>query len=468
MATGSEPPVIPDEAAYESLSKEIHGEVLRSDADRYDEAREIWNAMIDRKPAVIVQPSGAADVIASVQFARDNDLPLSVKGNGHNVAGNALCEDGLVIDLSRMSSVRVDPVARTARVGPGATLADLDHESQAFGLATPVGFVSETGIAGLTIGGGFGYLSRKYGMTVDNLRSVDVVTADGELVHASEEEHPGLFWGIRGGGGNFGIVTSFEFDLHEVGPEILAGLIIYRAADAPTVLRCWRDFVVDIPDDLTVWVITLTAPPAPFIPEEYHGTTVVAVLPVYFGDLTRGDSLLAPLFEFGEPLGDNVERRAYVSWQQFFDEANASGHRNYWKSLNFTEFTGETIDTCLAYGLNLPTPETKFAMAHLGGAIKRIPVDATAYPHRDFEFLVNMQARWADSKQDEECIAWARDGYDALLEYSTDGSYVNFISEETGEEQFAYRENYDRLVELKNRYDPENLFHMNQNIEPTV
>ncbi len=457
-----------DDTAFETLARDVHGDVLRpGDAD-YDEAREIWNAMIDRRPAAIVRPTGTADVMTTVEFVREEDVPLAVKGNGHNVAGNALCDDGIVIDLSRMSSVRVDPIAQTARVGPGATLADVDHETQAFGLATPLGFVSETGISGLTLGGGFGYLSRRYGMTVDNLRSVDVVTADGELVHANEEENADLFWGVRGGGGNFGIVTSFEFDLHEVGPDVLAGLIVYRADDAPAVVRHWRDFVADIPDELTVWVVFLTAPPAPFIDEASHGEPVVAVLPVHSGDLAEGWSLLEPLRSFGDPVGDNVEERSYVAWQRFFDEANASGVRNYWKSLNFTEFSDETIDTCLEYALDRPTPETKVAIAHMGGATTRVPVDATSYPHRDAEFLVNVQVRWEDPARDEACIAWARAVYDDLLGYSTDGTYVNFISEDTGEEAFAYRENHDRLAELKRTYDPENVFRRNQNVEPAA
>ncbi|ADB59917.1 FAD linked oxidase domain protein [Haloterrigena turkmenica DSM 5511] len=457
-----------DDNAVSDLQEQFRGTLLRPNDDGYDEARTIWNAMIDRTPAVITQCEGVADVIAAVNFGRDHDLPIAVRGGGHNAAGNAVCDDGLVIDLSPMASVRVDPVAQTARVGPGATLGDLDHETLAFGLATPLGFVSETGVAGLTLGGGFGYLSRKYGMTVDNLRSVDVVTAEGELVHASEDEYPDLFWGVRGGGGNFGVVTSFEFDLHEVEPEVLAGLIIHRVEDAPDVIRHWRDFVADVPDELTVWVIVLAAPPASFIPDAYHGSTVVAVLPIYLGDLEEGMALIEPLRELGDPVGDNVEPRSYAAWQQFFDPANASGARNYWKSLNFTEFPDETIDTCLEYGLTRPTPETKLGLVHLGGATTRLPADATAYPHRDAEFVVNITARWDDPEQDDECIGWTQEAHDALAEYSTDGTYVNFISEQAGEEGFAYGENHDRLVEVKTEYDPENLFRLNQNIEPTA
>ena len=457
-----------DSPVLEQFDERIRGEVLSPGDGGYDDARTVWNAMIDRQPAVITQCTGAADVISAVRFAREQDLPLAVKGGGHNVAGNAVCDGGLVIDLSPMSSVRVDPEAQIAHVEPGATMADLDHETQAFGLATPAGFNSETGVAGLTLGGGFGYLSRKYGMTVDNLRSVDLVTADGELVRASGSENPDLFWGIRGGGGNFGVVTSFEFDLHEVGPEILAGLIIHRADDARAVVRHWRDFVTDVPDELSVWVISLSAPPLPFIDEEYHGTPIVAVLTVYVGDVEEGAELIHPLRTFGDPLGDNVAPRPYADWQQFFDTAYAPGARNYWKSLNFTEFTDETIDASLECALNRPTPQSKFAMVHLGGATSRVPADATAYPHRDAEFVVNVVARWNDPEDDDRCIGWARDSHDALTEYSTEGTYVNFISERSGEERFAYRGNYDRLVELKDDYDPTNRFSLNQNITPTT
>ena len=456
------------EPAYETLEDEIHGDVLRPGDEGYDGAREVWNAMIEKHPAVITRCTGPADVITSVNVAREHDMPIGVKGNGHNVAGNAVCDDGLTIDCSGMTAVRVDASAQRARVEPGATLADVDHETQAFGLATPLGFVSETGIAGLTLGGGFGYLSRTYGMTVDNLRSVDIVTADGELLHASAEENPDLFWAVRGGGGNFGVVTSFEFDCHEVGPEVLAGLIIHPADDAHDVVCHWRDYVTEIPDELTVWVVMLTAPPAPFIPETHHGEPVVAVLPIYAGDPAAGWSLVEPLLEFGDPLGDNVAVRSYAKWQQFFDAANASGSRNYWKSLNFTEFSDEMIDTAIEYGLSRPTDDTKYAIAHMGGAMSRVPVDATAYPHRDAEFLVNIQVRWEDEKRDEACVEWAGESYDALVDYSTDGTYMNFISEDTGKEGLAYRENYDRLVEVKTTYDPANVFRLNQNVKPAA
>ena len=453
--------------ALEDLEEAVLGEVLRPEDDGYHDARTVWNAMIDKRPLAIVRASGTADVIRSVEFASEHDLPLGVKGNGHNVAGNAICDGGLTIDLSAMTSVRVDPFSKTARVEPGATLADVDHETQAFDLVLPLGFVSETGIAGLTLGGGFGYLSRKYGQTIDNLRSVDLVTAAGDLIKASEDEHPELFWGLRGGGGNFGIATSFEFDLHEAGPEVLAGLVMYPAAKARPVLRHWRDFVADIPDELTVWAIVLTAPPAPFIPETYHGETIVAILPVYCGDLSEGERLIEPLRTFGEPIADIVERRSYVEWQQFFDEANASGARNYWKSLNFTELSDNAIDRCLEFALDRPTSSTKVALAHMGGAMTRVDVDQTAYPHRDTEFLMNAQVRWEDPDRDDECAGWAQDIYDAMVDFSTDGTYMNFISDETGEEHFAYRENYDRLVELKTEWDPDNLFSLNQNVKPT-
>lgn len=459
--------VILSDTALEDLEDSVRGAVLQPGDEGYDEARTVWNAMIDKRPMAIVRVSGVADVIRSVEFAREHDLPLAVKGNGHNVAGNAICDGGLTIDLSAMTSVRVDPEAKRAQVEPGATLADVDHETQAFGLVTPLGFVSDTGISGLTLGGGFGYLSRKYGLTIDNLKSVDLVTAEGDLVRVSADEHPELFWGLRGGGGNFGVVTSFEFDLHEAGPEMVAGLVMYPANAAQSVLRHWRDFVADIPDELTVWVIVLSAPPAPFIPEAYHGETIVAVLPIHCGDVEEGERLIEPLRTFGEPIADIVERRSYVEWQQFFDDGNAAGARNYWKSLNFTELTDEAIDRCLEFARDRPTSATKVALAHMGGAITRVDAEETAYPHRDTEFLMNAQVRWEDPGLDETCSDWAQDIFDAMEEFSTHGTYMNFISEDAGKEHFAYRDNYDRLVELKNEWDPDNVFSLNQNVKPT-
>lgn len=456
-----------DDGVIHDFEAKVRGPVLRPDDDGYNEARTVYNAMIDRRPAVIVRPTGAADVITAVDFAREHDLLIAVKGGGHNVAGSAVCDGGLMIDLGLMSSVRIDPDARTARVGPGARLGDLDHETAPFGLVVPAGVVSITGVAGLTLGGGFGYLCRKHGMTLDNLRSVDLVTARGELVHASENEHLDLFWGIRGGSGNFGIVTSFEFDLHEL-EEVLAGLIIYPADEASAVVQTWWEFASQAPDELSVWLNFSTAAPVPFIPEEYHGERVLSVIPVYSGDVEEGWDIIAPLREFGDPIADTVEVRRFVDWQKAFDESYPPGERYFWKSHNFKEPSAEALDIITDYAVSPPTPETRVSVTHLGGAVNRVPRDATAYPHRDADFLVNITTRWGDSDQDEKCIAWTREYFDALAPYATGGTYVNFTTEPEGEQSMAYLDNFDRLVELKNEWDPGNLFRMNQNVKPTV
>ncbi|WP_126662367.1 FAD-binding oxidoreductase [Haloterrigena salifodinae] len=457
-----------DDGAIDGFGEELRGDLLRPEDPNYDDARAIWNGMIDRSPAAIVRAKGVSDVIESVNFAREQELLLAIRGGGHNIAGNAVCDDGLLLDLSAMRAVRVNPADQTARVEPGATLADFDHEAQAFGLATPLGINSTTGVAGLTLGGGFGWLTRKYGMTVDNLRSVDVVTADGELRHASETENSDLFWGIRGGGGNFGVVTSFEFELHEVGPEVLTGMVVYRGADAPDVLRHVRDFNADAPDESTVWVVLRKAPPLPFLPEDIHGEDVIVVVPFYTGDVAEGEAVLAPIREYGDPVADVVGPHRYAEFQQAFDPLLTEGARNYWKSHNFSTIPDEAIDTVVEYARNLPTVQSEIFFGQIGGAMGRVPADATAFPHRDAEYGMNVHTRWEDPAMDDACIAWSREFFDAMAPYATGGVYVNFISEREGEENLGYGDNYDRLVALKTTYDPKNLFRMNQNVEPAV
>ncbi|GAB3671003.1 FAD-binding oxidoreductase [Halopiger thermotolerans] len=457
-----------DDGVLDGFGEGLHGDLLRPESPNYDEARSIWNGMIDRRPTAIVRARGVSDVIATVDFAREHDLLLAIRGGGHHIAGNAVCDDGLMLDCSAMRSVQVDPERRTARVEPGATLADMDHETQAFGLATPLGINSTTGVAGLTLGGGFGWLTRKYGMTVDNLRAVDIVTANGELRRASEDENPELFWGVRGGGGNFGVVTSFEFDLHEVGPEVLAGPIVYRGEDAPDVLRHVRDFNEDAPDESTVWMVLRKAPPLPFLPEDVHGVGVVIVVAFYAGDTEEGEDVLAPLREFGDPIADGVGPQSYAEFQQSFDPLLTEGARNYWKSHLFEDLSDDAIDTAVEYAETLPSPLSEIFFGQVGGAMARVPADATAYPHRDAEYGMNVHTRWEDPADDDRCIAWAREFFDAMAPHATGDVYVNFVSERTGEESVAYGENYERLAELKATYDPENLFRMNQNVEPAA
>ena len=457
--------VLSDEAVGEFKSG-LLGEVLGTGEPGYDEARSLWNGMIDNRPSLIARCTGNADVISCVKFARKNNLLVSVKGAGHNIAGLACCDASLMIDLSLMNGVRVDPVERTAEAGPGATLRKLDHETQAFGLATPLGINSTTGIAGLTLGGGFGWLSRSLGLTVDNLLSADVVTAEGKLLHASEKENADLFWGIRGGGGNFGIVTSFKFRLHPVEPTLLAGLIIHPFKDAAKVFRFYRDFVSTAPDKLTCWCVLRKAPPLPFLPEDVHGKEIFIIAVVYGGDIKDGEKLLEPLRKFGQPIADEVGPTPFAGFQQAFDPLLTPGARNYWKSHNFTELTDEALDTIISYAGQLPSPLSEIFVGHLGGAVNRVPVNATAYPHRDSIFTMNVHIRWEDKASDKTCIDWARKFFDATAPFATGGVYVNFISE--GEERVpsAFGPNYERLAKVKKAYDPDNFWRRNQNIQP--
>ncbi|RDZ48624.1 hypothetical protein C5B86_03925 [Haloferax sp. Atlit-19N] len=458
----------PTDEAIDKFAGTLRGSLLRPDDEGYDEARTVWNGMIDKHPTLIVQCAGTADVIGAVDFARENDYPISVKGGGHNIAGRAVADDALMVDLSAMDAVRVDPASKTARVEPGVVLNELDHETQVFGLATPAGYNSTTGIAGLTLGGGWGWLSRKYGLTVDNFLSADVVTAAGELVHASEDENEDLFWGLRGGGGNFGVVTSFEFQLHEVGPTVLSGPIVHPFDDAKTVLEGIRDFNDGAPNDATVWCVIRHAPPLPFIPEEWHGRTVLIVATCYAGDMDEGKRVLQPVRDIGDPIADAVGPHPYTGWQQAFDGLAPAGNRHYWKAQNFEAMTNGMIDTFVEYGETIPTQETEIAIPNLGGAINERPVDATAYPHRDTEYMMSIHTQWVDPERDEECIAWTRDLHEAMMPHATGGVYANFVPEEIGDKRAAYRGNYDRLVEVKNAWDPENRFQLNHNVEPTA
>jgi FAD/FMN-containing dehydrogenase len=457
-----------DDSALGTFRSDFSGEILSAEDGTYAEVREIWNAMIDTRPALIARCLTADDVVRSINFARSHNLLFSVRGAGHNIAGNSLAEGGLLIDLSLMTGVEVDEAAKTARVQPGATLGDVDAVTQAFGLATPTGINSTTGIAGLTLGGGFGWLSRSYGMTIDNLLSADVVTADGELVTASATSHPNLFWGIRGGGGNFGIVTSFEFQLHDVGPEVLSGLIVHDAADAGAALEFYREFAAQAPDALTTWVVMRKAPPLPFLDESVHGTDVVIFALMYNGDIAEGEAVIAPLQAFGNPVGGAVGPNPYVGWQQAFDPLLTPGARNYWKSHNFGELSDDALATLTRYARDLPSGLSEIFIAQMGGATSSVPNDATAYVGRDAGFVLNVHTRWEDAADDDRCIAWARGFFDATLPYAIDGAYVNFMTaEEAGRVEAAYGGNHERLVAVKDEYDPGNVFRFNQNIAPS-
>ncbi|MGA9537511.1 MAG: FAD-binding oxidoreductase [Desulfobacterales bacterium] len=449
-----------------NLKDKVKGEIVLPGDPSYNEVREIWNAMIDRRPAVIIQCAEADDVPHAISYARDNGLEISVRGGGHNIAGSALCNNGVMIDFSKMTAVKVDAQKKRAYVEPGATLGDFDKAIQAHGLATPVGINSTTGIAGLTLGGGFGWLTRKYGMTVDNLISAKMVTADGRNIQVSEDENADLFWAIRGGGGNFGVVTQFEFALYPVGPEILAGLLVFPIDQAKQVLEKYREFVKSAPEELSIWVVLRKAPPLPFLPVAVHGKEVVVLAIFYAGDIAEGEKFIDPLRSFGDAYGEHVGAQPYVQWQQAFDPLLTPGARNYWKSHNFIELSDGALDTIIEFVGKIPFPQCEIFLALIAGAANRVSSNAMAYGHRDAKFVLNVHGRWDEAAQDEIGIAWARAFFKASAPYASAGVYVNFMTEDEGDRvAAAYGVNYARLKQVKKKYDPKNIFHNNQNIK---
>jgi FAD/FMN-containing dehydrogenase len=455
--------------ALDQFKSGLRGQVFEPADAGYDEARKIWNAMIERRPALIVRCAGVADVRHAVRFARDQEMRLAVRGGGHNIAGNALCDGGLVIDLSQMKAVRIDPDARKAYVGPGALLADFDHEAQEFGLATPLGINSTTGVAGLTLGGGFGWLTRKYGLTIDNLTGVEIITANAERLWTSADAHPDLFWAIRGGGGNFGVVTMFEFKLHPVGPEVLSGLIVFPFDQARQVLERYREFVPGMADELNVWGVMRKAPPLPFLPPDMHGKEILALAVCYAGTAEDGMRLVEPLRGFGKSCGEHLGMQPYTAWQKAFDPLLAPGARNYWKSHNFLTLGDDVVETILRYAGNFPSSQSEIFIGAFGGVVNKVPSDATPYAHRDALYIMNVHTRWDEPSEDSKCIAWAREFFDVTAPYATGGVYVNFLTEdEAGRTGAAYGQNYDRLMRIKKTYDPQNLFRQNQNIRPAT
>ncbi len=452
----------------DALRAGLRGSLCLPGEPGYDQARTLWNAMIDRRPAAVVRAAGAADVVLAVNLARDHGLLLAVRAGGHSIAGKSVCDGGLLLDLSQMKSVRVDPKAKTARVEAGATLREMDHETQAFGLATPLGINSTTGVSGLTLGGGFGWISRKYGLTVDNLREVDVVTAKGELVTASARKNPDLFWAVRGGGGNFGIATSFEFKLHKVGPQILSGLIVHPLSAAADLLPKYREYLATVPDEVSAWVVIRKAPPLPFLPESHHGQPIMIFGVCTTGSMKKAEKAVAPLRKLGKPIADVIGPHPYAGWQQAFDPLLTPGARNYWKSHDFLKLDDGLFDAVMDAAHRLPSPHTEIVLIHLGAAVNRVAADATAYPHRDAEFIMNLHTRWENASDDDRCIGWARGLFDAAQPFSTGGVYVNFMPEDDDQrvQKGAFGSNYERLAKVKAKYDPKNLFRLNQNIHP--
>jgi len=460
-----------DEATVEKFKASLGGELIQPNDDSYDDARKVWNAMIDKRPGLIARCSGTADVITAVNFALEYDLLLSVRGGGHNIAGSALCHDGLTIDLSGMKGLHVDLKTRTVRAQPGCRLGDLDRETQIFGLAVPAGIVTDTGIAGLTLGGGFGYLTRRYGYTCDNLLSADVVTADGSFLTASEKENSDLFWGLRGGGGNFGIVTSFEYQAYPVGPQVTAGMVIHPMERAREVVGFFREFSVTAPEELCCVLILRLAPPAPFLPEEVHGKPIVAIAVCHSGSIEDGESAVRPLKEFGNPLADIIAPKPFAVHQTLFDVAMAPGRHYYWKSHYLPEFLEAAGNVLMGHAAKISSPHSSILVFQLGGALARFGETDTPAGNRDAAYVLNVAASWEDPTHTDEQIAWARGCWSDMQQFSTGGVNVNFLTGEEGDERVraAYgAANYKRLVELKNKYDPQNMFRLNQNIKPTV
>jgi FAD/FMN-containing dehydrogenase len=454
-------------ADLEALTATLTGSLAAPGEPGYDEARRIWNGMVDRRPGLVVRARTAGDVKAAVDLARRRDLLIAIRSGGHQIAGHAVADGALMIDLSQMRSVEVDPAARTARAEPGATLADVDAATQAHGLAVPLGINSTTGIAGLTLGGGFGWTSRKLGLTIDNLRAAELVAADGRMVRASAAENPDLFWAIRGGGGNFGVVTAFEFDLHPVGPEVTAGLIVHPFDAAKTLLRDYERLAKAAPDGLTIWAVMRQAPPLPFLPEAWHGREVLVFGVCYIEPSAEGDAVLAELRGLGEPLADVVGPTPFVEWQKAFDPLLTAGARNYWKSHDLYAVPPAMIDVLDQAVRSLPDPQCEVFIGAVGGAAARVPADATPFPQRDAHFTMNVHTRWDDPAKDAECIAWARRLFDATAPHAAGSVYVNFIPDDEDDRLGgAYGDNLARLRRVKAEWDPQNRFRLNHNIEP--
>ena len=454
--------------ALEHLRGQFRGALLRPGEEGYDETRRIWNGGIDRYPALIARCAGADDVATAVRFARERDLLISVRGGGHAVAGHAVCDGGIMIDLSLMKAIRVDPAARTARAAGGVLWGELDRATQSFALATTGGVISHTGIGGLTLGGGLGHLMRKHGLTVDNLLSVDLVTANAERMHVDAESEPELFWGVRGGGGNFGIVTSFEYQLHPVGPLVLGGPIVWPLADTPMVLRFVRDYASEAPDELGITMGAMLAPPMPILPTDRYGTPVLTMLLVWVGDPAAAEQAIAPLKAIGSPITELVRPTPYVALQSMLDNGSPHGRHYYWKSHRIPGLADAIIDEIVGRVTAITSPFSQIAMFTMSGAVSRVDPAATAVGEREIGFEVNIAAAWpASDAESQRHVAWVREGWEAMRPFST-GVYANFLSDEgaSGVEA-AYGGRLQRLTALKDRYDPTNVFRLNANIPPS-
>jgi FAD/FMN-containing dehydrogenase len=457
-----------DAKLADQLRAKMRGPVLLQGDPSYDECRSIWNAMIDRRPALIARCIGVADIVSGVNFAREHALPLSIKGGGHNIAGLAVCADGLMLDLSLMRGVWTDPGMRTARAQAGCLLGDVDRETQLHGLAAVLGFVSNTGIAGLTLGGGFGYLTRRFGWTSDNVLSIEVVTAEGRLVRASERENSDLFWGLRGGGGNFGVATSFEYQLYPIGPEIVGGAIAWPGEDAEAVIDLYQQLVEEAPPELACVLGLRLAPPAPWLPKEVHGKPIVALFVCHTGAVAEAERFLTRVKSFRKPAGDIVMRRTYTSQQSLLDATQPKGRRYYWKSEYLARLDPALLSKVREHAARITSPHSAVLVFPLQGALNQLSDDHSAVGNRDAAYVLNIAASWENPADDAQHIEWARTTWRDARTFSTGGTYINFLTEEEGSDriQAAYGSNLARLAQVKAKWDPQNLFRVNKNIMP--
>jgi FAD/FMN-containing dehydrogenase len=452
----------------DGLRMRLRGPVFSPGHPGYEESRTVWNGMIDRRPAIVARCLGIRDVINCVQFARDNDILVSIKGGGHNIAGLATADGALMLDMSLMRGVWVDTRAKIAHAQAGCVLGDVDQETQLHGLAGVLGFVSLTGIAGLTLGGGFGYLTRRWGWTADNVAGMDVVTADARLVRASNDENADLFWALRGGGGNFGVVTGIDYTLYPVGPEIVGGVVAWPASEAPRVLELYRTLAETAPPELTLAVMMRMAPPAPWLPKDRHGTPIVALLACYSGKPEEGEKAVAPIKSFGAPIGDILVRRPYAQLQSLLDATQPKGRRYYWKSEYLPRIEPGLCEKILAHAARIPSPHSAVILFQIGGALNRLGGDFSPAGNRDARYVLNLASSWEQPDGDGANINWAREAWKDMKAFSTGGTYINFLTEDDGPERTATALGtaLQRLAEVKKRWDPENVFRTNHNIKP--
>lgn len=469
IATREGPPTTLTQETVEAFRQRLRGHLLLPMDEGFEEATRLWNGMVEKTPALVVRPTGTADVVVTVNFAREHDLSFSVKGGGHNIAGTALVDRGLTIDMSRLRGVLVDPEERTVTAQAGCRLGDVDRETQLHGLATPLGFVSETGIAGLTLGGGLGYLTRRFGWTVDNLLEVEIVTADGTARRASPSENKDLFWAIRGAGANFGVVTSFTYRLHEVGPVVYGGLIAWPAERAEEVLDTYHEMTTTAPRELTAFTMLMRAPSAPFVPEEAHGKRICAMTVCYSGDLDGVDNALAPIRALGDPVVNLLREQPYTQVQSYLDVTEPKGNHYYWKTEFAAELSDDLLSTMRDLAAECPIPEAQVGILHIGGALNEFEEGDGAVGNRDARFAYGVIAQWEPDEPDAVAFRqWVRDAWERFRTYSTGGNYVNFQTADEGDDriQATYGANLDRLVEVKTSYDPDNVFRSNRNISP--